>query len=80
MAQFNMFEEIIRTLSMGKQINQKVNVLEIYWYIDIDRIDYLKVKWSAIFPNIHAKVEVIEIATQENPWSGWKLNQYTFIF
>lgn len=72
MAQSNMFEEIIRTLSMGKQINQKVNVF--------DRIDYLKVKWSAIFPNIHAKVEVIEIATQENPWSGWKLNQYTFIF
>ena len=72
MAQSNMFEEIIRTFSMGKQINQKVNVF--------DRIDYLKVKWSAIFPNIHAKVEVIEIATQENPWSGWKLNQYTFIF
>ena len=38
MAQPNMFEEIISTLSMGKQINQKVNVF--------DRIDYFKVKWE----------------------------------
>ena len=67
MAQPNMFKEIISTLSMGKQINKKVNVF--------DRIDYFKIKWSAIFCNIHAKVAPSNRNghTRKNP------GQYTFI-